>query len=240
MLRDLHAGDTNMFPRAYLYFLLVLATCVAGFWQSFFANPLENHLPHLVHGIFATLWLVLLVAQAWLANARKLAIHRTSGKLAYVLAPALFISGWVVLFIMLAQSDHFPPGIRPKLALYDLVSLGLFGWLFVMAIWRRHDVQQHARYMSATALVLLPPAIPRLIFNHWPGAMSFDASLHVATVIPEFALVLLIINDVRLRQRQLAFPITLIGFLALHIGLGVIPGTVLWQTVTAWPSTLLQ
>ncbi|GGC64150.1 hypothetical protein [Undibacterium terreum] len=225
-----------MYPRAYLYFSSVLVICIAGFWRSFFSHPLTNHSPHLVHGVAATAWVCLLILQAWLVRTKKLAIHRQTGKLAYVLAPLLVVSGFVVGFVMLAQPDHFPPTMRAKLTFYDVVSLLLFSWLFFMAIRHKKSVQLHARYMSATALVLLPPAIPRLISFAWPYPMSFSMMIHIATLTSEIILVLLILNDYRLKQVRLPFPATLAVFVVMHICMGFIADVPLWQQFLAWPA----
>lgn len=229
-----------MFPRAYLYFSAVLLICIGGFWQSFFSHPLSNHLPHLVHGILATLWLVLLVSQAWLVRARKMALHRLGGKLAYVLAPLFVVSGWVILFVMLAYPDHFPPGIRAKLAFYDTSSLLLFSGLVSLALIHRGNVQKHARYMSATALVLLPPAIPRLVAFVAPGSMGFDAMLHLALGLSEAALLLLVMNDFRIKQKSPIFLITLLLFVLAHLGMYTAPHTTAWQMLIAWPASVIS
>jgi hypothetical protein len=55
------------YAHAHWYFLGALAAIVAGFWPSFF-RPLGGGSPwHTIHGITATLWVVALVTQGWLA-----------------------------------------------------------------------------------------------------------------------------------------------------------------------------
>jgi hypothetical protein len=227
-----------MFPRATFYFLLVLGVCIGGFWTSFFAHPSTSGWPYLLHGIVATGWVLLLILQAGLARQRRIGWHRRSGQAAWLLAPGLILSGAVVLWLMLAGPDHFPPGIRAKLAWFDLVSLPLFTWLFVMAMRTRHEVRAHARFMSATAVVLLPPALARLINFVLPGVFSFEAILQISLLIPEAILLALVANDIRLGQARLAFPATLGGFLFLHLGLALWAGTAFWQLWMAWPASL--
>ena len=52
--------------RSYILFVAGLAAIVAGFWPRFFGNPLGNDAWHILHGVAATLWVLLLITQSFL------------------------------------------------------------------------------------------------------------------------------------------------------------------------------
>src|ERR1044072_2662899 len=77
------------YPRAHYYVLVVMAVIVAGFWPSYFtvwsSVPWQSH----PHGIPASLWVMMVLAQSWTAHHRQLPLHRAGGKASLLLFPFL-------------------------------------------------------------------------------------------------------------------------------------------------------
>ncbi len=218
---------------AWLYFLLGLGVTVAGFWPSFFSRPAANPLPHVLHGVVATAWLALLVAQAALMRLRRPSWHRTLGKASYLLMPALIVTGAWVLHLMLAGQTRLPPPLARMLGFIDLVTLVFLAVAFALAIANRRNVQLHARWMATTLLIVLPPALTRLMFIVF-GAIPFPRALALAYAVLVAVCAVLIYVDWRggrLRAPYLAAGATLAG---TYVALGPIAGSPQWAAVAGW------
>ena len=71
------------------YVLFVIAVIVAGFWPSYFAAsgnvPWQFH----AHGIAASIWVTMVLAQSWTAHHKRFGIHAAVGKSSLLLFPFL-------------------------------------------------------------------------------------------------------------------------------------------------------
>lgn len=217
---------------AWRWLLLGLIATLIGFWPSFFSRPTSNAMPHTVHGIISTLWLVLLVAQAGLVRALRMPQHRTLGKLSYVLMPLMVLSGAWVLHLMLAGETRLPPPVASMLGFVDFGTLIFLLLAYGFAIRHRHDVQVHARWMVTTMLVVLPPALTRLAF-----VVNSEAPLPVAIgfafVTPAFVAAVLAVQDWRSGRLRAAYPAAFIYLLGTYLSLGAVGEWSLWQSIAA-------
>lgn len=121
--------------------------------------PLVVH----VHAAAMVAWLGLLVVQATLAQRMELALHRKLGwvGLALVLAiPPLAITACVAM----VRAHAVPPFFTPAffLALVAVESL-TFAGLVIAAIVLRRRTQWHRRLILAATIILLEPALGRLL-----------------------------------------------------------------------------
>ena len=74
-------------------FGLFSAAMVVAFWPSYFSRLADQPTSHAHwHGIAMTLWLALLVSQAWLIRSGNRATHRRMGTLSYVLVPLIVLT----------------------------------------------------------------------------------------------------------------------------------------------------
>lgn len=64
---------------AYIWFLAGLVAIVAGFWRTFFGDPLSNDFWHAAHGVASTLWVILLITQSLLVGRGYHQWHRRLG-----------------------------------------------------------------------------------------------------------------------------------------------------------------
>lgn len=78
-------------------FIAVLVVLVAGFWESYFSVLFQGmHPTHHFHGITMLAWVLLLITQAALVRKRRFRLHRMTGRISYVLAPLVVVSGVLV------------------------------------------------------------------------------------------------------------------------------------------------
>lgn len=199
---------------------LALATMMAGFWPSFFARLDETDLPHLVHGVTATLWMTIAVLQAWLIRRRAVGTHRKLGRWLLVLPPIIVVSGLQMIGVMLTHYSDPPPLVSFKFAYLDALGLVLFLVGVGLAVHhaRRHEVALHLRWMACTVLIALEPALERLYLTLLPGLVrDFDAALYVSLFTVEAILVVLIVRDWRAGRLSAPYPVLLAFFVTMHV-----------------------
>jgi hypothetical protein len=197
--------------------IAAFAIMVAGFWPSFFSNPAQNDLLHTVHGTLAAGWMLILILQAWLMATGRVRIHHWIGRLSIVWVIALLVTAVkIVLFSLSATGDRaLPMPWRPILALIDLPSLVLFTGLYASAIWCafKRKVDDHYRLMISTVIVVIVPALGRLLAPVFHGLMP---ALHPTFWLCEGTCGALILYDFVLRRRTYA------AYWVAGIGLGII------------------
>jgi hypothetical protein len=123
------------------------------------AAPFWVHL----HGAAMLAWLALLIVQPTLVSRDNLALHRRLGWIGAGLA--LVITG-LGIFTGLASLvlNRFPPFFSPPyfLALTTVESL-VFGLMVWAAVRRRHTTAWHRRLMIGATIVILEPALGRIL-----------------------------------------------------------------------------
>jgi hypothetical protein len=157
------------------YFLLALLPIfVAGFWIPYFSEiPRFDQsitVPVHVHAVLLFAWIVLLIIQPLAIRTGAFSLHRTLGKISYVLMPLIVVSA--VAMIHKEYHERLVGGVRAEAALSaeflsaaQLVLLGIFYCSAIIRI-RRRDVSAHMRYMICVAFVLLPAGLART-FGYW-------------------------------------------------------------------------
>ncbi len=196
-----------------------------------FDSPPLTALAHL-HGVIATLWIALHVAQAWLVADRNVAAHRRLGVLAAFVGMALVVE---VLWMAVenARAGVAPPRRDPLQFLSVPVGTSTMFALFLgLGLWLRKRREAHKRFMLLTTLTVLVSAATRLEFlpvlDRLPrGALAI--SLTVA------ALAWAASNDWRMRGRVHA--VYVFGGIALLISLPLrrwIGFQDFWQPVARW------
>ena len=123
------------------------------------AAPFWVHL----HGIAMLVWLGLLIVQPTLVSRANLPLHRRlgwiGGGLALVIAGLGIFTGLASLVL-----NRFPPFFSPSyfLALTTVEAL-VFGAMVWAAVRRRHTTQWHRRLMIGATIVILEPALGRIL-----------------------------------------------------------------------------
>jgi hypothetical protein len=139
---------------------------VLGFLQFAlrgFADPLTAPFWVHLHGVAMLAWLALLIVQPTLVSRDNLALHRRLGWVGAGLA--LFIT-CLGIFTGVASLilNRFPPFFPPPyfLALTTVEAL-VFGLMVWAAVRRRHTTAWHRRLMIGATIVILEPALGRIL-----------------------------------------------------------------------------
>ena len=159
-----------------------------------------------VHGVFATAWICLFLAQTLLVASARVTIHRRLGVLGAVLAAAVTVFG-VLMTVDGLRRGVDPIGVDPRVwwlgnTLPPIVPFAVFVAAGI-ALRRRADV--HKRLMLLATINLVGPAIGRIaLFN-------LDASLVTPFAVSALlALVLVpIVYDCATRRR--VHPVLVVG-----------------------------
>ena len=201
-----------LYPNASIYFFFALVVTWIGFSHSYFRNLAGNDIFHHVHGAIAGGWIITLMIQPILYKRGKIALHKKIGKLAvFILFPLLLLVGFKMIHSMLNSTGAYPPGATIILAYLDFYAVLLLLFFVFQAISKAKELQLHARYMCLTVLVMLPPAIARMLFLI-PWFDSFDKTLNTSYSIIILITGLLMIDDKRKGQIYSPYPIAIALF----------------------------
>jgi hypothetical protein len=219
-----------MYRNAWLYFLLAFLVALAGFYPTYLTQLGSTDPIRHFHGIMATLWMLVLMTQAWFMRQRKVELHRRLGRMSLLVVPLFVLSGALVVHAMLSETTRgFVQAYGNRLAFLDVTSLAYFVWTYAMALRHRKEMQLHQRYMSSTVVLLLPPALARLVAVQLHS--SFDFALHMSFVISEAVVVAMLVHD-RLRSKVRAPYVILLGFTVFqHASVLVTPHWTWWSAV---------
>lgn len=225
------------YRHAHWYLLAALAAIIAGFWPSFFL-PLTGGSPwHTVHGLSATGWVVALIVQSWLM-ARGLRVwHRRVAWVALAMLPVMVFSALHMVQVMQSNAA-MPPFLPPLLAFIDLPSIAFLILLVSLALLNVRRPAAHKRYMVATVFLAFPPALTRLYARVLAPHVGFPEALNGSFLTVEVILIALIIGDYRAGQRHLAYPLSLVFFIVVHLAMGPVASSESWQSFLRWFATL--
>lgn len=226
------------YAHAHWYLLVALAAIVAGFWPSFFRPLRGGSAWHTVHGVTATLWVVVLIAQSWLMSRGRVNAHRRVARFAFLLLLPLLCVSALVMVAMMFANPRMPPFLPPLLAFIDLASVAFLVLLVGLGLGNVRRPAAHKRFMVATVLLAFPPALTRLYLNLFAPQLEFMAALHASFVTVELVLVGLIVADGRAGERRLAYPLSLAFFVVVQALMGPVSAAGPWQAFTRWYAAL--
>ena len=184
-------ANSKFYNNVHLYLGLGLIIVFLGFSQSYFGRLGETTTPYHVHGISATLWMIILIIQPYLYRSNRLKLHKYLGWSTIILVPTILFGGFEMMKLMIQNQENYPPNIVYRLAFIDAVTLIGFGVLYVLAIYFRKNLKLHARFMVSTIFGPLNPALTRVFFI-LGLASSFDQSLTYSYLVIEMVLLLVI------------------------------------------------
>jgi len=142
------------------YFLLLLIPLIfAGFYKTYigqfpnFEEKIDSFIH--IHAFIASVWILMLIAQPFLILNKKYAVHRTIGKLSYLIFPLLILS-FIPQIIRITNTGNI------KNLFFPLADSFLLIVFYSLAIYNRKTTSRHMRYMIATSLVFLGPTVGRI------------------------------------------------------------------------------
>ena len=211
-MRSHSSGKYVLYPYAAYYFGLALIVTWVGFSQSYFVRLNQVTIYHHIHGALAGAWILVLIIQPILYQRGQLELHRKIGRIAgYIIFPLLLLGGLKMIHSMLNSADAYPPGAVTRLAFLDFVSIILLICFFYQGISNAKQLQLHARNMSMTVLIMLPPAIARMLFLI-PWFDSFDKTLNASYGMIVLILGLLLLDD---HKKGKIYPTYVLGILGV-------------------------
>ncbi len=178
--------------------LILLALVIAGFVPPAFSRPGgPAAMPFLlhVHGAVFAGWFVLFIAQARLIGAGNAQLHRRIGTASLLFALAIIVLGLVVIGGAYARPDWSIAGLPPAASvMFPFTDIVNFTAAFALAFVNRHDPAAHKRFMLLAGILIMDPAVARLVAT---------AGLPAPTILViELALLAaLIVYDIRTRRR---------------------------------------
>ena len=154
------------YRHAHWFVLSLFPLSALAFWPSYLSQfttaPAQFH----VHGVTASLWLLLIAAQSWTIHHDRRQLHRSMGLLSLAIFP-LFLVGGVGIFIGMAQrfveGSPFHAMYAARLAWLDFVGVGAVTYFYYEALRQRRKVHAHSGFLLATTIFLLPPIFGRLM-----------------------------------------------------------------------------
>ena len=162
------------------------------------------------HFVMACLWILMLIVQPILIKNRKRRLHKTIGRISYLVFPLLILSILPLIIKSIRETDNFMDAYFP---IADSVLLLFF---YSMAIYNKKNSAMHMRFMIGTALVFLGPTIGRI------GPIFFDISSfftqHLLYGIIYLILSILILLDKNNGKNYRPFVFIFIFFLFHQIG----------------------
>lgn len=171
--------------------MLLSVIVFTGFFRTFFGAgfvhaPLPSPMLR-VHGLVFTAWMLLLVTQAALVSARRVAWHRTLGVVAFGLVPLMIGLGVIAAIDALGRRVSIGP-LDPATSLaLPLVNITAFA-IVIGAAWRaRRQPDAHKRLVVLATVSLSTAALGRI-----PWA-RLDLPPAAGPVIGLAALVLLLV-----------------------------------------------
>lgn len=230
------------------WFLLFIVLSFAGFYHTYFVKLLDIKTPIIhIHFLLMGLWILMLVAQPFLIKYKKLAAHRLLGKVSYVLVPLVLLSAW-----LLARSGYYreieqlrevaSAGLNSmtefeilKAAAVEpaaIIALMIFPLFYVLGIRHRKQSSKHARYMLATALILLGPTVDRIIFiNLGVKSILGVSSYFVSMLIIDLILAFLLYVDFKNGRETKTLSYCLLIFITSQLAFYILPNFDWWAVV---------
>jgi len=214
-----------------MWICVLLALTVAGFWPSYVRRFGEADAVTHLHAALMLLWFGMLFAQPWLVRTRRMALHRTLGKASYVLVPMIVVTCLWLSRIRMGTATPQSLPMQSFILYLGIAASAILLLTWSLAIVHRRDSALHARYMVGTALVLIDPALARLLIATVPslGPLITWVSYGVLFLI----LGLLVWRD-RGHHGQRAFVVLTAVFALNFVLINLVPRTAAWQEFARW------
>jgi len=233
---------------AYLWIFLALVgpATVFAFVKSYAAGLTFSGLPMTVlihvHAASMALWIVMLVAQAWLIRTRRNKLHRLVGRSSFVIAPLIvLLTVWVVHFTLSRKTEVTT--LDARFEIYDLMQVAGFGLAWALAIVYRRKIALHVRFMVSTVFAFGSAILFRILMSwfQWvPGlSVSDDPNnlFHIAILngaLLVLALLALIALDWRAGIRRSPYWLVTVTTTIIHVGFFTFTKSDWWMAAVRW------
>jgi len=209
-------ANSKFYGNAYLYLTLGIIIVFWGFSGSYFGKLGQTELPYHIHGISATLWMIILIIQPYLYKINKLKIHRYLGWSTLILVPTIVLGGYEMMKLMIHNQEFYPPNTVYRLAFIDAVTLIGFIVIYALAIYYRKNLKLHARFMVCTIFGPLNPALTRVFFAV-NMADNFNDALTYSYILIELSLLIIIWMERKQKEIKYTYVPVFIFTLVQHL-----------------------
>lgn len=233
--------------------LILIVLAFIGFYTSYLLVIFQPKAAIIhIHFTLLTLWMLMLVAQPLLIKYKKQSIHRTLGKISYVLVPLVLISSFLIIRFsyyrdidqlrqdaQLGLNSFNDSQILHQVAKDKAIAFIWFLWFLVcysLAIINRRKPNIHARYMVATALSLLGPIVDRIVFNLeiLEKLGTYIPLYSIAFLIADSVLAILLLKDYKNKLPLKTLRTSLLIYIIGQVLFFTVPQTQVWQHIVAW------
>jgi uncharacterized membrane protein YozB (DUF420 family) len=204
--RSVWAPDRIFFVSmaAALGFATLVGFAPSYYFHDYFGRPAVPPILHL-HGVVFSAWVLTYIAQTALISGGQPKLHRKVGAFAVALGIAVLVLG-VAVAIERGRNGTPPPGRDPaSFLIYPFISIGMFAWLFGLALMRRNKAQHHKRLMllATLSLVVTPLArISKMLHSPWIPPIG-------GMLLANLFLIALVAFDLKTRRKL--HPATMLG-----------------------------
>lgn len=148
---------------AWIFLLIVIAGF--GVLQLIAPDQASPMRPALVlHAMLFLGWFALLIVQPRLVASRKLGLHMRIGKASIVLAVAMVLTGVLVIREAYLRPGWSIAGMTPQAStMFPVTDMIFFPLAYALAILNRRKPDAHKRYMLFSGMIMLDPALSRLV-----------------------------------------------------------------------------
>ena len=221
-----------IYRQSIFFFAFIAISAVFGFWPAYLSHVAEKDLLVHVHGALLSLWLAMLITQAYLIRTNRRAIHRQLGKLSYLLAPLILLSIATIRHHAMARADD--PFGESQMALVFPNAIGqpiLFAVTYGLAILNRRDPATHARFMLCTLIPAAGPIFNRVMTFYVSDGIVWAPFTGAVVVV---SLIGLSLWDWKANRRLNVFPIVLGVVLSLIVANSLLATSGLKMSFAHW------
>jgi hypothetical protein len=222
---------SKYYKYAHIYLALGLVVVLIGFSKSYFNKLSEFSFSYHLHGISATLWMLLLIIQPYLFQKGKIKIHRLLGRSSLVLVPLIIIGGVIMMKLMIQGQANYPPNIVYTLAFIDVCTLFGFAVLYILALYFRKNLKLHSRFMVSTIFGPLVPALTRLYLIVLAVASNFTDALTYSYLAIELVLLIIILKERNIKEMKMTYVPFFIFIVVQHILIYYVDDWNWWKTL---------
>ena len=206
----------KFYKYSHLYLTLGLLVVLLGFSTTYFSRLGDFTLPYHLHGISATLWMILLIVQPYLFQKGRLKTHKYLGWTSLILVPLIVICGVIMMRLMIQGQANYPPNLVYKLAFIDACTLLSFALLYVLALYFRKKLMLHSRFMVATIFGPLLPALARMFLFTYGIASNFNQALTYSYLSIELVLLFIIWKERKTKEIKFTYVPFLVFIVIQH------------------------
>lgn len=222
------------YEKAGVYFIGLFLLAIVGFWPSYFSKFFDgsadfNFYFHF-HAVMAIIWIVFLIAQPILIRKKNFSLHRTLGKLSYLVVPLFFISIVLLAHNRITVIDE-NLGTSLWITFKDIL---IFSFGYGVAIRYKNQIAIHSRGMIVAGIVLIEPALVRLIFNLFFSGEFAPVGYLISIALLYILFIGLLIVERKQKIGRWVFPTALALYIFVHSVLIFQIKIGPWQAFAEW------